>query len=42
LYKEAVKETIDKATYAPNPPEGAVLVRQGDQLVPGLARAANW
>lgn len=42
LYKEAAKETIDQAAYAPNPPEGFVLVRQGDQLVPGLGRAANW
>jgi len=42
LYKKASKETIDKATYAPNPPEDAVLVRQGDYLVPGLARAASW
>jgi hypothetical protein len=42
LYKEAAKETVDKATYAPNPPEGAVLVRHGDQLVSGLARAASW
>ena len=41
LYKEADKQTIDKASYAPNPPEGAVLVRQGDQLAP-VARAANW
>jgi hypothetical protein len=42
LWKEATKETIDKASYAPNPSEGAVLVRQGDQLVPSLSRAAGW
>lgn len=41
LFKEAAKETIDKTSYDPNPPEGAVLVRQGDKLAP-VARAANW
>jgi hypothetical protein len=25
----------DKASYAPNPPEGVVLVRSGSSLVPG-------
>lgn len=29
----------DKAGYAPNPPEGAVLVRLGDALVPGRLAA---
>lgn len=30
---------IDKASYAPNPPEGVVLVRSGDNLVPtGVAQ----
>ena len=42
LFHETTRETIDKASYAPNPPEGAVLVRSRDQLVPGLARAAGW
>lgn len=42
LFKGATKETIDRASYDANPPEGAVLVRQGDRLVPGLARAASW
>jgi hypothetical protein len=32
---------IDKASYAPNPPEGVVLVRSGDYLVPaGVAQRA--
>ncbi len=26
----------------PNPPEGVVLVRAGDQLMPAQSRAANW
>ena len=42
LFKSATKETLDTVSYAPNPPEGAVLVRQGNQLVPALSRAANW
>jgi len=42
LFHETTRETIDKASYAPNPPEGAVLVRSGDQLVAGLAPAAGW
>jgi hypothetical protein len=29
----------DKASYAPNPPEGAVLVRSGDSLIPGRIAA---
>ena len=29
----------DKAGYAPNPPEGVVLVRAGDSLVPGRIAA---
>ncbi len=42
LFKGAAKETIDTASYAANPPEGEVLVRLGNQLVPGVARAASW
>lgn len=42
LFKAATKTTIDKAPYDPNPPEGAILVRHGDRLVPSVARAANW
>lgn len=41
LFNETAKQTIDKASYAPNPPEGVVLARQGDQLAP-VARAVNW
>src|ERR1700687_622473 len=38
LTDETTNSTIDRAIYAPYPPEGAVLVRQGDRLVPlGLA-----
>jgi len=29
----------DKVGYAPNPPEGVVLVRAGDQLIPGRIAA---
>lgn len=42
LKNESTNQEIDQAWYAPNPPEGAVLVRVGDQLVRGLARAGNW
>lgn len=42
LFNDVKKETIDRASYDPNAPEGAVLVRQGDKLVPSVARAANW
>jgi hypothetical protein len=38
---EPRNETIDTASYDPNPPEGTVLVRQGAKLVAG-ARAAGW
>jgi hypothetical protein len=41
LQNETQKQTVDKTWYAANPPEGVVLVRQGDQLAP-VARAANW
>jgi hypothetical protein len=41
LFNETTRETIDKASYAPNPPEGVVLVRMGDQLAP-VARATSW
>ncbi len=41
LYVEARQDTIDTASYDPNPPEGVVLVRQGDKLV-GRANAASW
>lgn len=42
LFDEKARQTIDKASYAPNPPEGMVLVRQGEQLVPAFSRAASW
>ena len=42
LLNESANAEIDQAWYAPNPPEGVVLVRQGDQLVVGQARAVNW
>jgi hypothetical protein len=42
LFKAAATTTIDKASYDRNPPEGAILTRQGDKLVPSFARAANW
>lgn len=41
LFREAARETVDKASYGPNPPEGVVLVRQSDQLV-AMLRAASW
>lgn len=42
LFKAATKTTIDSASYDPNPPEGIILIRNGDKLVPSVARAANW
>ena len=41
LQNETKRETIDRTLYAPHPPEGVVLLRQGDRLAP-VARAANW
>lgn len=42
LFKAATKTTLDKASYDPNPAEGAILTRQGDKLVSSFARAASW
>lgn len=43
LFNDVRKEIVDKASYDPNPPEGAVLVRLGDKLTANVAaRAANW
>ncbi len=41
LQNETTRQTIDRSSYAPNPPEGVVLVRQGDQLVPVAAFATT-
>ena len=41
LQNETKRETIDRTWYAPHPPEGVVLVRQGDRLA-SVARAVNW
>lgn len=41
LHNDPKQETIDSASYDPNPPEGAVLIRQGDKLI-GRANAAGW
>ena len=32
----------DRASYGPNPPEGAVLVRVGDRLVASVVSAVAW
>ena len=42
LKNDTTNQEIDQAWYGPNQPEGAVLVRVGDQLVVGQARAVNW
>lgn len=42
LFFEAARKTIDQTSYAPNPPEGVVLVRAGDRLVVPVSRVANW
>jgi hypothetical protein len=41
LHNDPRNETIDSASYDPNPPEGAVLVRLGAKLV-RQASAAGW
>lgn len=41
LFVGAKKETIDRATYDPQPPEGIVLVRYGNKLI-AAAQAAGW
>ena len=41
LFKAATKTTVDRASYDPNPPEGAVLIRQGDKLVPAAVHATT-
>lgn len=33
---------IDRASYDAHPPEGVVLVRSGQKLVPALATASGW
>jgi hypothetical protein len=40
----SVSNLIDRASYDPNPPEGAVLVRVGEKLAPAVApaRAFNF
>ncbi len=40
LYETAEKETLDSASFAPNPPKGAVLARDGDRLALAAAAAA--
>lgn len=41
LRNNATNQEIDQTYYAPNPPEGVVFVRVGDQLVPAQSRALN-
>jgi hypothetical protein len=40
LYEAAEKETLDSASYAPTPPKGVVLGREGDHLAVLRAAAA--
>lgn len=39
LWSPAAQRFIDKACYDPHPPEGAILVRVGDKLVPSRSHA---
>jgi hypothetical protein len=41
LYEAAEKETLDSASFAPNPPKGAVLARDGDRLALLAAASAR-
>lgn len=38
LWNDARKAEVDHASYDPNPPEGAILIRVGDRLVPASSR----
>jgi hypothetical protein len=42
LYNPVTKVTLDSASYDPNPPEGEVLVRSGDKLVPSTKAAYTY
>jgi hypothetical protein len=42
LLNETTNKEIDQTWYAPKPPEGAVLVRVGEQLIVAQNRAVNW
>jgi len=42
LYNPTTKVTLDSASYDPNPPEGEVLVRSGDKLVPATKAAYSY
>jgi hypothetical protein len=35
LWRPSQEVWVDQASYDPNPPEGVVLVRSGDKLIPG-------
>ena len=41
LWQRTTRAWLDKACYDPYPPEGLVLVRQGDSLVPSPSRS-RW
>ena len=38
LWLAASSSEVDRAVYSPNPPEGAILIRVGDKLVPESVR----
>jgi hypothetical protein len=43
LYEVATETAIDTASYDPNPPEDAILLRQGSKLIPAqVAAASRW
>lgn len=42
LWNSAAKQWIDSASYDPYPPEGIVLIRSGDKLVPAQQAASRW
>lgn len=42
LWNVTSRVWIDRATYDRNPPEGAVLVRSGDRLVPAQSAVSRW
>jgi hypothetical protein len=42
LWRPSMKSWVDRTSYDPNPPEGAVLVRTGEKLSPAVRAASGW
>lgn len=42
LWRPSQKAWVDRTSYDPNPPEGAILVRSGEKLVIASRAASGW